>query len=740
LYFANFGHGSSLIFCFQKDLRRRSTNSYVQILQTPTSTMTRARALQPGEGAQCSVLISCLHPKDRINKHIVNWTAVDRLHDLIAIRKENTTRRGRTYPAIFFTSESLPGEEVYCAVRYVKVTTAGRNVWGNDAPVVEPTAGDPAERPSVVDNGVEIDREVLRSTNRQEDIDFVRAQGLDVDDDNDPAPENIPQADDAVASSDDGLYDTQTWGWNGVDERRIVCPNDVDPGFNGSWSPLRKSLMDIFLMFLPHVWLFNVCMKHTSDALEKQRMQPLHRQEFLRYIGLWLLMSTCIGWTREQFFDTGLRDPEGNSAPYDLGQYMSKNRFNCITRELRFTSASAPSYRDRFWEVREMIAAWNENMKSLFLPGWVTCLDESISIWFSRYTCPGWVFCPRKPHPFGNEYHTHCCGITGILFAMEMVEGKDRPSELGDPKFESSYGKTGGLLLRLCENIWGSCRYVVLDSGFCVLQGLAALRQRGVFAGALIKKRRYWPKHVPGQAMAAWFADKAVGYVGCVSGVLNSVKYTIWAMKEPNYIMKIMATGGNIFTENCRRVNRVVNNATTSFSYPWAVETHFLYRHAVDDHNNLRHALPSIEDTWRTDRWPCRVFSFIIAVSEVNAYLAKRHWCWAGANKETYAVFRRKLAFELINNVAAVSSPCIQVDRLVANSPEAHRLEKAPNHALKWHNRQWVLTAKYCYQTHRCSTPGCTMRCRTFCSCEKGVWLCKRCHWEHLYNIGSGSN
>eukprot|EP00986_Skeletonema_menzelii_P014601 scaffold9796_cov108-Skeletonema_menzelii.AAC.1 len=418
---------------------------------------------------------------------------------------------------------------------------------------------------------------------------------------------------------------------------------------------------------------------------------------------------------------------------------MSKYRFDCITRELRFTSAAAPSYRDRFWEVREMITAWNENMK-FFIAGWVTCLDESMSIWFSKFTCPGWVFCPRKPHPFGNEYHTHCCGITGILFAMEMVEGKDRPSQLGLPMFEAEHGKTGGLLLRLCESIWGSCRYVVLDSGFCVLQGIVALRQRGVFAGALIKKRRYWPKYVPGQAMAQWFADKAVGSLGCISGVLNNCKYTIWAMKEPNYVMKIMATGGNMFTEGCREVNRVVNNVTKTFSYPWPVETHFLYRHAVDDHNNLRHALPSIEDTWRTDRWPCRVFAFILAVSEVNCYLAKKHWCWSGNEKETYSAFRKKLAFELINNIAAVSSPCIQVDRLVAHSPNAHQLETAPKHAAKWRNRQWVNTAKQMYQTYRCSTPGCKKRIRTVCSCERGVWMCRECHGQHLFNLGSGSN
>ena len=52
-----------------------------------------------------------------------------------------------------------------------------------------------------------------------------------------------------------------------------------------------------------------------------------------------------------------------------------------------------------------MVSECNKNMAAVFAAGWVVCLDESMSIWFSRWTCPGWVFCPRKPHDKGNEYH-----------------------------------------------------------------------------------------------------------------------------------------------------------------------------------------------------------------------------------------------------------------------------------------------------------------------------------------------
>jgi len=70
------------------------------------------------------------------------------------------------------------------------------------------------------------------------------------------------------------------------------------------------------------------------------------------------------------------------------------------------------------------------------------------------------------------------------LFDFEMVEGKDCPRELGAPEFDEA-GKTGGLLLRLTKSMHNSARYVVLDSGFCVLAALIALRKVSVFASAL---------------------------------------------------------------------------------------------------------------------------------------------------------------------------------------------------------------------------------------------------------------
>jgi hypothetical protein len=63
-------------------------------------------------------------------------------------------------------------------------------------------------------------------------------------------------------------------------------------------------------------------------------------------------------------------------------------------------------------------------------------------------------------------------------------------------------GKTVGLLLRLCKSIYLRGVVVILDSGFCILQGIIELWKKVVFAAAVLEKGKYLPKYVgPGAAI-----------------------------------------------------------------------------------------------------------------------------------------------------------------------------------------------------------------------------------------------
>ena len=64
------------------------------------------------------------------------------------------------------------------------------------------------------------------------------------------------------------------------------------------------------------------------------------------------------------------------------------------------------------------------------------------------------------------------------MFAIDLVEGSDRPRELPSLDPEKK-GPTVSLLLRICKPLY--------TKGSIVILGIVELMKKGVYAGALIK-------------------------------------------------------------------------------------------------------------------------------------------------------------------------------------------------------------------------------------------------------------
>jgi hypothetical protein len=67
---------------------------------------------------------------------------------------------------------------------------------------------------------------------------------------------------------------------------------------------------------------------------------------------------------------------------------------------LQFTNPPSPTYKDPFYPLQQLI----------------------------------------EPHPFGMDFYTICCCLSGVLYFVEIVEGKDRPQQMGPPEFEYEKG------------------------------------------------------------------------------------------------------------------------------------------------------------------------------------------------------------------------------------------------------------------------------------------------------------
>jgi hypothetical protein len=316
---------------------------------------------------------------------------------------------------------------------------------------------------------------------------------------------------------------------------------------------------------------------------------------------------------------------------------------------------------------------------------------------------------------------------------MEMVEGKDAPGEIR--KEHDELGKTVGLLLRLTKSIWSTGKVIILDSGFCVLRGIIELYKKGVFAAAMIKKRRYWPKDIPGDDIVRAMQDYPIGSSARIPGTtFDNVNFDIFALKDKDYVLMFMSTYGALTVNHDQKISfRAADQPGAqpiTFYYPEVAGNHFRYRGAVDNHNAKRHdgnsgAGMSFEESWATTRWENRVFAYILATSEVNAYLCREYF--GATEHETQFNFRQKLCFDLIyyreGQVEAVTPR-------TTRSAVTHRLMKVPPYS-KFFGGTWVRCYKQRYQAHRCSHENCKNRTRSVCTCSKDVFRCVACFATH---------
>ena len=131
----------------------------------------------------------------------------------------------------------------------------------------------------------------------------------------------------------------------------------------------------------------------------------------------WLVdLNVKKGWIQSTLILVVKKIDMFNGSGFHLTELMSRNHFEAILIALSYVDHDLSVLLDHFWDVQQLIDAWNQNMAETFLPSWINVIDKSMSKWVNEYTCPGLMFVPRKPWPFGNDYHDADCAGSVILF------------------------------------------------------------------------------------------------------------------------------------------------------------------------------------------------------------------------------------------------------------------------------------------------------------------------------------
>ena len=178
-----------------------------------------------------------------------------------------------------------------------------------------------------------------------EEANTIKAlQGVvDIDDDNELAPENIP----ATADNSNRLLSTK-WGHDRFCFRK-------SQNFGITWAKLNFSVdatchgyyIQLLEKFFPKQLLQNV-IDIVNEKMDGD--EEVVYGEFIWWIGIWVLMSTVDGADQCLFRSTKNVDAF-DGAPFHLTPFMSHRHFEKILYNLGYTKEGPPRYQDCFWEV-----------------------------------------------------------------------------------------------------------------------------------------------------------------------------------------------------------------------------------------------------------------------------------------------------------------------------------------------------------------------------------------------------
>ncbi|KAL7425548.1 hypothetical protein ACHAXH_000046, partial [Discostella pseudostelligera] len=272
------------------------------------------------------------------------------------------------------------------------------------------------------------------------------------------------------------------------------------------------------------------------------------------------------------------------------------------------------------------------------------------------------------------------------------------------------------------------------DSGFCVTNSVLALHSHGVYGQFLIKKRRYWPKGVPGDYIDGCMSNKPLGATESFVQDLQGTRFYIHCTKDRDYVTKIMSTHGLLDEIQDHPTWRLVDGQWKTFKYAEPFSRHNRAKHWVDDVNNRRHDPIGLEEIWATKWWPNRQFTFILSVVEANAIQARARARDAPA--EPTLSFRKQLANHMLHN--RIGDNGVNV-----SSPIRPRVRRTTEHERKRkrvHEGKWNATTKTFnqvkteYLREKCSD--CDATTREYCSCSPARPLCRGCFSLHLEELG----
>ncbi len=165
--------------------------------------------------------------------------------------------------------------------------------------------------------------------------------------------------------------------------------------------------------------------------------------------------------------------------------------------------------------------------------------------------------------------------------------------------------KTIDLLLDMTEPINRTGKLGTGKNGFCIAMGVMALQKFGVHGQFQIKKRKYWPKHVPGDYIDGYMATKPLGHTETFIQVMEGQPFLVHCTKMVTTSQRSCQRMGSWTRFKTMRCGSLMGGMWRTFKYANPFSRHNCAKHWAEDVNNRGHdPRIGLEDVWATIWWP----------------------------------------------------------------------------------------------------------------------------------------
>ena len=247
------------------------------------------RSKRHGIGASEKVLLKFLHPSELVRNKYPNLQSGQRLEGCTTIHQEVKRINRCDQLSLVVTHNDFHDDkgnlhELHAVKHYFTVEDEGDpDLFFDAATLGQEAEGQQVPLPPVIDADV-------NGVNHRGANELIAALTgvVEIDDDNEPAPENIPLPDSATTSPI--LH--SSWGHSGFCFRKQEgLPNNPAK----LSSPVDTTRNDINLQLFEHLFPWQYVKDVIIIEMNKKLKHPCSYGEFLRWIGIWVLISTVDG-------------------------------------------------------------------------------------------------------------------------------------------------------------------------------------------------------------------------------------------------------------------------------------------------------------------------------------------------------------------------------------------------------------------------------------------------------------